>query len=82
MVGFIRVGSDRLNISVPKDWLYSVMLKIFHGLFEFFGFRQLVWTEKAVNGKHCRFYSNKIHDIVQKIFKSGLLNVITVNVIR
>ena len=60
-VGYIRVGSDRLNIFVPKDRLYSVTVKIFHGFLKFFGFRQTFWTEKAVNGQHFRVLSVKIH---------------------
>ena len=60
MVGYIRVGSDRLNIFVPKDRLFSVMVKTFHGFLKFFGFWQTFWTEKAVNGKHFRVLSLKI----------------------
>ena len=36
VVGYIRVGSDPSNIFVPKDRLYSVTVKIFHGFIEFF----------------------------------------------
>ena len=37
MYGCIRVGSNPLNIFVPKDRFYSVTSKVFHNFFEFFG---------------------------------------------